>query len=43
MASSWQPELPYDSQPPLPPAVDLETKVVLKQCVAARAALAELK
>jgi Fic family protein len=43
MASNWQPDRPYDSLPPLPPAVDLETKVVLKQCVAARAALAELK
>lgn len=43
MVSDWQPARPYDSLPPLPPAVDLETKVVLKQCVAARAALAELK
>lgn len=43
MASNWQPGQPYDSLPPLPPAVDLETKVVLKQCVVARAALAELK
>jgi Fic family protein len=43
MTSNWQPGRPYDSLPPLPPAVDLETKVVLKQCVAARAALAELK
>lgn len=43
MASSWQPDQPYDALPPLPSAVDLETKVVLKQRVAARAALAELK
>ncbi len=43
MASHWQPDRPYDALPPLPPVVDLETKVVLKQCVAARAALAELK
>ena len=41
--SSWKPDRPYDSLPPLPPAADLETKVVLKQCVTARAALAELK
>ena len=41
--SGWQPDRPHDSLPPLPPAVDLETKVVLKQCVTARAALAELK
>ena len=39
----WRPDRPYNSLPPLPPAVDLETKVVLKQCVTARAALAELK
>jgi Fic family protein len=43
MASNWQPDQPYDALPLLPPAVDLETKVVLKQCVVARAALAELK
>ena len=43
MASNWQPDRPYDSLPSLPPAVELETKVVLKQCVTARAALAELK
>jgi Fic family protein len=40
---SWLPQLPYDGLPPLPPAVELETKVVLKQCIAARTALAELK
>jgi len=43
MTSSWRADRPYDSLPPLPPAVDLETKAVLKQCVLARAALAELK
>jgi len=43
MTLSWQPDRPYDSLPLLPPAVDLETKAVLKQCVVARAALAELK
>ena len=41
--SNWQADRPYDSLPPLPPAVDLETKVVLKQCITARAALAGLK
>ncbi len=40
---AWKPELPYDGLPLLPPAVDLETKVVLKQCIASRTALAELK
>jgi Fic family protein len=43
MASSWRPEEPYDSLPGLPPPLDLETTVVLKQCVTARSALAELK
>ncbi len=40
---AWQPGRPYNDLPRLPPAVELETKVVLKQCVTARAALAELK
>ncbi len=39
----WRPEQPYNDLPPLPPAVELETRTVLKQCIAARAALAELK
>ena len=39
----WRPEVPYDGLPPLQPSVDLETKPVLKQCITARAALAELK
>jgi Fic family protein len=43
MTPKWHPDRPYDGLPALPPAADLETKVVLKQCVAARAALAELK
>jgi Fic family protein len=37
------PEKPFNDLPPLPPTVDLETKAVLKQCISARAALAELK
>lgn len=40
---AWDPEQPYDHLPPLPPAADLETKAVLKQCITARTALAELK
>lgn len=40
---AWRPELPYNSLPPLPPARDLETKAILKRCITARAALAELK
>ncbi|HSS70882.1 MAG TPA: Fic family protein [Casimicrobiaceae bacterium] len=39
----WQPDRPYNALAPLPPKIELETKVVLKQCVGARAALAELK
>jgi Fic family protein len=39
----WRPDRPYNDLPPLPPVVDLESKPVLKQCVTARAALAELK
>jgi Fic family protein len=42
-ATGWQPDRPHNNLPCLPPAGELETKTVLKQCVAARAALAELK
>lgn len=41
--AAWHPDRPYNDLPPLPPALDLEPKAVLKQCVTARAALAELK
>ncbi|MEO6565875.1 MAG: Fic family protein [Casimicrobiaceae bacterium] len=41
--SDWQPDKPYNGLPRLPPVIELETKAVLKQCVVARAALAELK
>ena len=40
---SWAPETPYNDLPLLPPAIELETKAVLKRCIAARSALAELK
>lgn len=39
----WSPEKPYNELPLLPPAAELETKAVLKRCIAARVALAELK
>ncbi|NQV25488.1 MAG: Fic family protein [Rhodopirellula sp.] len=39
----WHPEQPFNDLPRLPPGFDLETKPILKQCIAARAALAELK
>lgn len=40
---TWQPDQPWNALPPLPPTQDIETKAVLKQCILARAALAELK
>lgn len=40
---SWRPDRPYAELPHLPPSRDLETKAVLRQCITARAALAELK
>jgi Fic family protein len=40
---SFHPSRPYNDLPDLPPAVDLETKAVLKACVKARAALAALR
>lgn len=43
VAKQWQPDRPYNDLPRLPPTSELETKVVLKQCIAARSALAELK
>lgn len=41
--SPWQADRPHNGLPRLPPAVELETKPVLKQCVTARVALAGLK
>ncbi len=39
----WRPDRPYNGLPKLPPATELDSKIVLKQCITARAALAELK
>lgn len=39
----WHPEQPFNELPLLPPAADLESKPILKQCIASRASLAELK
>lgn len=39
----FDPTRPYNDLPPLPPSEDLETRAVLKACIGARAALAELK
>ena len=40
---SFDPSQPYNALPELPPAADIESKTVLKACIEARAALAELK
>lgn len=40
---NFDPALPYNALPPLPPAIDVESRAVLKACIAARAAVAELK
>jgi Fic family protein len=39
----WRPDQPHNQLPPLPPSRELETRAVLKVCIEARAALAELK
>src|SRR5256712_13372694 len=39
----WRPDRPYNDLPKLPPATELDSKAVLRQCITARAALAELK
>ena len=39
----WQADQPYNDLPALPPPVELETRAILKRCISARAALAELK
>ena len=36
-------KIPYNDLPPLPPEIDVETKTILKETIAARSALAELK
>ena len=41
---NWHPKQPYNDLPLLPPRIEIvETRAVLKQCIAARAALGELK
>ena len=40
---SFDPHKPFNDLPALPPATDLESRPVLKACIEARAALAELK
>jgi Fic family protein len=43
MTDGWRADRPYDALAVLPPAVDIESRAILKQCIAARTALAELK
>lgn len=42
MTSHFRPDLPFNALSGLPPAAELETPAVLKACISARAALAEL-
>ncbi|MBW1845237.1 MAG: Fic family protein [Deltaproteobacteria bacterium] len=42
MPSRWRPDQAYNDLPRLPPQADIETKAILKQCITARAALAQL-
>ena len=42
-AHVWRPDQPNNTLPDLPPSSDVETKAVLKQCITARASLAELR
>ena len=40
----FDPSIPYNDLPPLPPPIDsIETAAILKKCISARVALAELK
>ena len=39
----FDPSKPWNALPPLPPQAEIETRAVLKACIEARAALAELK
>ncbi len=39
----FDPLRPFNDLPPLPPAVEIETRRVLKKCIEARAAVAELR
>ncbi len=43
MPQSFDPARPYNELPDLPPAAETETKTILRSCIAARAALAELR
>ena len=40
---SFDPKRAHNDLPPLPPSADIESKVILRACIGARAAIAELK
>lgn len=40
---TFNPDRPYNELPTLPPSIEIETKPVLRACIEARAAIAELK
>lgn len=40
---TFRPDRPYNDLPPLPPRAETDTKAILRSCITARAALAELK
>ena len=40
---AFDPTKPFNDLPALPPMVDVESRAVLKACISARAAVAELK
>ncbi|MBI4184232.1 MAG: Fic family protein [Proteobacteria bacterium] len=40
---NFRPDRPFNDLPPLPPAADVESRAILKACIEARAALAQLK
>ncbi len=41
--TTFDPRRPFNGLPPLPPGADIETRAILKTCIVARTALAELK
>jgi Fic family protein len=43
LVAEWDPNKPFQTLPLLPPPTEIETKSILKQCIRARASLAELK
>lgn len=38
----WNPDVPFNDLPSLPPAVDIENREILKKCISSRAAVAQV-